>query len=792
MRRSFCSLLALLAMIAPGYASGLMLPQDKTLAPLAMVDHQVRITIEDQIAVTNVEQTFRNQTNRQLEATYVFPVPRGASVNKFTMWVDGKETKGELLDANKARDIYTSIVRRTMDPGLLEYLGNDLLRLRVFPIPPNGDQRVAVRFTSVTPKEGKLIEYLYPLRAAGRMTQTLQKFSIEAIVKSQHGVVNVYSPTHALELNRKSDNEVVIRFDKNQGSLDRDFQLFYSTGKDDVGLTALTHRPVSSDKGYASLLISPRFSLKESIKIPRDFVLVMDTSGSMRGAKIEQAKKALKYCLGQLDATDRFAVLNFSTGVSAYEDKLVDATSEQIKRATKWVEELEATGGTAIDAALQAAFKLRPQTSERPFTVIFFTDGQPTIGETNPERIFRNVKDRLNANTRVFTFGVGDDVNAALLDQLAEVTRGVSSYVRNEEDIAHKVESFYGKISAPVLTNLKLTTSDNVRLSETYPPELPDLFSGNQLVVLSRFSGEGPATLKLTGKVGTEEKEFVYEFRFPDKTDDSREFVEQLWARRKVGYLLDQIRLNGETKELKDEVVTLAKKYGITTPYTSWLIVPDQPIAVPPGPGPGPVLRGGAVPMGLMPAGGGVGGAASPKPVLDFARQPAAERAKSRNEFTEKELRSLAASDRKPGEADAAQKKATFDRAREVLARRDQQAVAAGRLGVDLALQMQQLRLQQKVERSAVQQVHGRICLEVGGVWIDEGFTEKTEAVVVKALSDAYFELLRQQPSLKKVFSLGNHLVWITPSGKALVIDASHGKEKLTNQEIERLFQAKK
>ncbi|MFO0841229.1 MAG: VIT domain-containing protein [Gemmataceae bacterium] len=811
MRRSLLAVLALVAFLSPARPAGLLIPEEKTLPPLAMLDHKVTITIEDQVAITGVEQTFRNHTDRALEATYIFPVPKGASVNKFSMWIDGKETKGELIEADKARDIYTSIVRRTQDPGLLEYMGNNLLRLRVFPVPAKGDQKVAVRYTAVAPKDGKLVEYIYPLKTDGRAVQTLQKFSIAAKVKSQHGLISVYSPSHALSLSRVSDKEVNVSFDKDQGALDRDFQLFYSTGKDDIGVTALTHRPVSTEKGFFTLLVSPRFGLSESQKIAQDVVLVMDTSGSMRGAKMEQARKALKYCLSQLGAKDRFGVLNFATAVNHYEEKLLDATPEQVKRATKWVDELEATGGTAIHAALEAALKLRPGEPDRPFTVVFFTDGMPTIGEMNPDKIFKSVSDKTNAQTRLFTFGVGDDVNAALLDRLAETTRALSTYVRPEEDIAAKVEGLYSKMTSPVLTNLKLVTTGDVKFTEVYPPELPDLFAGSQLVVMGRFSGQGATAVKLTGKVGKDDREFVYEMTFPDKTDDGREFVEPLWARRKVGYLLDQIRINGEKKELKDEVVVLARKYGITTPYTSWLIVPDGPVGTPAGGGRVLSRRGGrggggfGVPAGLAPPGSGPGGpaggaSAAPKPVLDFARKPADDRAKARGEIAERELKEVAKGDRKAGEArrermaeyEALDKLETYKKATELLARRDKDGVTTGKLGVDFAVQNQALRYLSSLERSAVRNVNGRNCLEVGGVWIDEGFTVKTEAVVVKALSDAYFDLLKRHPELKKVFGLGNHLVWITPSGTALVIDASHGKEKLTPAEIEKLFVAKK
>ncbi len=292
MCRSLSVVAVLIACGSAVQAHGLLIPEDKSLPPLAMLNHKVTITLDDQLAVTRVEQTFRNHTDRQLEATYVFPVPKGASVHRFSMWIDGKETKGELVEAKKARDIYTAIVRRTQDPALLEYMDNNLLRLRVFPVLPHADQRVALSFTSVASKEGRLVEYVYPLKTDGKATRTLEQFSITATIKSEHTVNNVYSPTHSISLRRKNDKEVSVNFDKEQEILDKDFQLFYATGDKDVGLTALTHRPMSGDKGFFTLLITPRVEMPKNYQIPRDVVLVLDTSGSMRGPKMEQAQGA--------------------------------------------------------------------------------------------------------------------------------------------------------------------------------------------------------------------------------------------------------------------------------------------------------------------------------------------------------------------------------------------------------------------------------------------------------------------------------------------------------------------
>jgi Ca-activated chloride channel family protein len=788
--RRFAACLVVLVATVHANAHGLLIPVEKTVPPLAMLNHLVTINVEDQVAVTKVEQTFRNHTSRQLEATYVFPVPKGANVNKFSMWVDGKEVSGELVEAAKAKQIYTDIVRRSQDPGLLEYVGNNLLTLRVFPVLPHGDQKVALSYTSVVPREESLAEYVYPLKSSGKAVSTLEKFSIGMTLKSQHAVQNIYSPSHAIAVKRANDHEATITFERSEGALDRDFQVFWALSDKDIGLTALTHRPLASEHGYFLLSIAPRVEVSESQSLARDMVFVLDTSGSMAGVKMEQAKKALKYCVSQLSAKDRFTLLNFSTTVNSYRDGLVDVSPERIEHAQKWVDELRAAGGTAINDALASALALRTSDESRTFTIVFFTDGQPTVGEANPDKIIKNVAARNSASTRIFTFGVGDDVNATLLDQLAEGSRAVSTYVRPAEDIEVKVSGLYAKISRPVLANLKLTAGKNVTFSEIYPPQLPDLFHGGEIVVLGRYTGQGPCALTLTGSVGKATREYVYELTFPERSSVDRAFVEQLWARRKVGYLLDQVRANGESKELKDELIALAKKYGIATPYTSYLLVPDGPLPVVTRPGP---IHRGALPQALAPE----PGAARQKTVLEFAKESQrkpGDLAGTRNRFEDERLTIIAgpATGQGGAKGDAAEKKAALDKAREALARKDRDGFQAGAVGVVNSIQANAYKEQRQLARTALRQANGRNCLEVGGVWIDEEFDAQKTAITVKAMSDAYFQILDRQPKMKEVFQLGNHVVWMTPSGSALVIDADDGKDTLTDAEIDRLFVAKR
>jgi Ca-activated chloride channel family protein len=785
MRRILLSFTALLLLTNAAPAQGLLIPRDVKQAPLTMASHDVKVSIEDQVAVTTVEQVFRNNSGRELEATYIFPVPRGASVRKFSMWVNGREEKGELLESAKAKQIYNDIVRRTRDPGLLEYVGNDLLQVRVFPVPPQGDQKISLTFTSVAPMDSGLVEYTYPLKVDTRANRLATRFSLQVQLKAQNPIQNIYSPTHNVALARPNDREALITVERDQIPHDRDFQLFYNSAARDVGLTALMHRP-GNDNGYFMMLISPRAELSRSQEVPRDMVFVLDTSGSMRGRRIEQARNAMKFCLDRLTDRDRFAVIHFATTVTKFNDNLKDATPHNIADARKWVDSLEANGSTAINDALLAALQMRPGDRSRPFTVVFFTDGQPTVGETNPTKIVANVMAQNSGNTRIFTFGVGDDVNAALLDQLADKTRAYTTYVRETENIEAKVSGLYAKISSPVLTDLKLTVGDGVRISEVYPPNLPDLFHGSQLVVLGRYQGSGKVSVKLAGQVGKEPREFVHDLTFAERTTEDKSFVEDLWARRKVGFVLDQIRLHGENKELVDDVIFLAKRYGITTPYTSYLVVPDAMPGFKAGAGAPPRALGG---FGKAGGGGGKGAKGGAK-VEDFAKSIAGDAKgldKARAELAKDGLKDAA----KAGDKDAANQLSqlsTFERAEKALQQKQLSGVQQGALGVDVAIQVNNYRNQQQVSPAAVQRIASRNLVDVGGVWIDDAFDAKMKTVNVKAQSDAYFSLLERQPSLRDLLRLGNHLVYVLPNGEALIIDAQHGVETLTDAEIDRLF----
>lgn len=547
----------------------LILPGHFPFAPLEVSSHHVDVKIDGQVAVTSIDQEFYNPNDQRLEGTYMFPVPKGAHIDKFSMEIGGKMVDAELLRADKARQIYEDIVRKMRDPALLEYAGRDLFKVRIFPIEPRSRKPIKFSYTELPRSDAGTVTYNYPLSTEKFSARPLKSLSVKVEVKTEQPLASIYSPSHKVEIRRDGPNRAVIGYESKDEKPDTDFQLVYSSEKRDVGLSLITHKSAGED-GYFLLLAAPTVA-KETKPAPKDVVFVVDTSGSMAGAKLQQAKKALQFCVENLNADDRFEIVRFSTEAESLFGKLSEADSEHRARASNFIADLKPIGGTAIADALQTAFKARTEKSERPFVIIFLTDGLPTVGTRNPDEIVADVKKAGDA--RIFSFGIGSDVNTQLLDQIAEETRSFSQYVLENEDLEVKVSNFYTRIKEPVLTNVRLEFGGGIRTSKLYPAQLPDLFKGDQLVLTGRYSGAGEVEAKLTGMANGREQTFAYKVKFDDSSND---YVARLWATRRVGFLLDEIRIHGETSELRDEATELARRYGIVTPYTAYLIVEDE------------------------------------------------------------------------------------------------------------------------------------------------------------------------------------------------------------------------
>jgi len=549
-------------------------PRVYRFAPMEVQEQKVSIKVTDQIAETTVKQIFYNPNPSRLEGHFIFPVPKGAVLTDFRMDINGEMQKAELLKAEKARKIYEDIVRNAQDPALLEYAEHDLYKVRIFPIEPNSTKRTRVTYKQVLKKDSGLVSYKYPLNTGKYSAKPIKTLSVKMEIESKTPLKSIYSPSHEVEIKRDGAKKAVIDYEEKNALPEDNFAIYFTPQKTELGLNLLTHRPDPDKDGYFLLLLSPGIDVKQDKVVEKDVAFVLDTSGSMAGKKIQQAKKALEFCLHNLNEGDRFEVVRFSTEAETLFSGLKEVSKASRDKALKFVGGLKPIGGTAINDAMAATLKLRPKESKRPFVVIFLTDGRPTVGITGEKQIVQNVKDKAG-KTRVFCFGIGNDVNTHLLDKITESTRAFSQYVLPSEDIEVKVSQFYTKINEPVLADPDVVVSWEANLKQFYPAPLPDVFKGDQLVVVGRYSGKGKGDLLLAGQVNGKPVKKEYPVEFVDKSD-KHDFIPRLWATRRVGYLLDQIRLHGENKELKEEVTTLAKKYGIVTPFTAYLILEDD------------------------------------------------------------------------------------------------------------------------------------------------------------------------------------------------------------------------
>jgi Ca-activated chloride channel family protein len=549
-------------------------PGHFTFAPLAVTYHRVTVEIDGLVAVTSVDEEFFNPGNDRLEGTYVFPLPEGAHIDRFSMDINGKQMEAELLPADKARALYEEIVRKMRDPALLEYAGRGAFKVRVYPIEPRSKKRIRIAYTQLLKSDAGLVEYAYPLNTEKFSSAPLSEVSVKVTLKGTEPLKSVYSPSHDVEIRRDGDTRAVVGFEAKDVRPDTDFTVMFSRKPNPVGMDLVTSRQAGQD-GYFMLLASPGLAAGNSAAMPKEVCFALDTSGSMAGKKLDQAKNALRQCLAGLNAADRFNIVRYSTEAERLFETPVAASKENIAKAEGFIDGLKATGGTALAEALALALDPKTGTGKNPSYVIFLTDGLPTVGETREDPIVEQAK-KTAGSTRVFAFGVGTDVNTHLLDRVSGDTRGVSQYVLPGEDIEVKVGSFVSKIREPVLSNPTVSfTNPSIRVRELYPSRLPDLFNGDMMVVFGRYTGSGASAVRISGIVNGAAREFVSDVSF-SAANTADDYIPRLWATRRVGWLLDEIRLRGESAELRDEVTRLAREFGIVTPYTAYLILEDE------------------------------------------------------------------------------------------------------------------------------------------------------------------------------------------------------------------------
>ncbi len=531
--------------------------------------------IVDQVAQVQLSQTFVNTGSQQVQAQFCFPLPYDGAIDRLTFMVDGKEYDAKLLEKEKARAIFEGYVRRNQDPALLEWIGLGMFQTSVFPIPAGAERKVIIKFSQLLRKDQQLTDFLYPLATAKYTSAPVEKLTLQVSIESSSEIKNVYSPSHAVNVQRPDANHATVSLEQTNVVPTTDFRLFYDAAPGKLSANVISYRPEANEEGYFLLLASPEIKAEEADRPKKTVIFVLDRSGSMSGKKLEQAKEAVKFVLNNLREGDMFNMVAYDSAVESWKPELQKYDEETRKSAIGFVDGIYAGGSTNIDGALSTALA-QIQDTTRPNFVLFLTDGLPTQGETNESKIAANTKTKNNHKVRIVSFGVGYDVNSRLLDRISRDNYGQSEYVRPNENIEASVSKVYSRMSSPVLTEVKVAIDveggDANSINRLYPKEVWDIFSGEQIVIAGRYKKAGAAKVVVSGKVGNEEKKFDFPANFTEHSgDQSYAFVEKLWAMRRIGEIIDQLDLNGKNEELVTELVGLSTKHGILTPYTSFL-----------------------------------------------------------------------------------------------------------------------------------------------------------------------------------------------------------------------------
>ncbi|MEO8909014.1 MAG: VIT domain-containing protein [Gemmatimonadaceae bacterium] len=713
------------------------------VSPLPAVVRQssdVRVDLVDRVLRYEITETFVNRGNRVGEADFMFPLPKGAAFQDLKLSINGEMVSGETMSADRARGIYEEIVRRQRDPALLEWMGYGLLRARIFPIAPGEAKKVVVRFQTVAEREGDAlrINYFRGMRSnqvgANRQPEGRMSFVFTYPNDAMYGTA--YSPTHSIFEQRYGSGDSGDSYSDqsfasySRGSMRR-FEIRDAYGEvtlllpirrsTSAAITMLANAP-GNDDGFALITLAPPAVRPRAV--PRDLTFVIDVSGSMSGQKIEQARAAGKQILGTLSPMDRFRLIDFSSDVRTFRDGFSTATRENIRAAERYLDQLDAEGSTNISGALDEALSSPVQPGRLPI-VLFLTDGQPTVGERDASVIASNVA-KHRESRRVFTFGVGADLNISLIEQLALEGRGTASFVRPEESVERAVGIVASRLTSPLVTDVRIH-SDGVRLLKMHPAGPVDIFAGEDLVILARYNGGGNAVIRFDGQTVNGPVTWSSRVNFPDRSRENP-FVARLWATQRVGYLSAEKRKHGGSREIDDEIRDLGERFGIPTEFSSYLVVE-------PGMNDRILLRGAVssqavvTGVGASTLRGSVSAPASAPVQFEAAKTAAAQR----------QVTNMAAADSAAG------------------LREDANVRHAGNVTFVLR----------------------------DGVWTDVRYKSSGSVLKVKPFSDAYFKLLELQPDLRETFTVGERAII---AGRNMAIELTPlGQERLTDRDLSLL-----
>ncbi|MEN8149027.1 MAG: VIT domain-containing protein [Planctomycetota bacterium] len=579
------ALIAVLAAATAADAAGILLPLGGG-KPIGLESHRITAVVTDGVARTKVRQTFVNRNAGTREAIYLFPLPEGAAIVDVAMEVGGERLEGLLAERKQARRVYDRIVRGNRDPALVEQIGACRFRLSVFPVERNQPTVVELTYVEPVPVTGGELRYLYPLALGAGAATTLKDLTASVTLRSSVPLSEVRTGIPDAEIVAQPNGDVIVGFEKTAAKLDRDFTVTAKVVTSEPSLSLRTWRPAGGDGTFMAVLTPP--PVPEEKVVPRDVVLVLDTSGSMGiEDKMEQAKRAARHLLAGLRETDRVNIVLFSTTVAAFAKEPVPATPENLVKLRKYISGIQAVGGTALGDALGRALELEPKPGRVPM-VVLLTDGAPTLGLVLPSEIVGLARRGGEKGIRVFAFGVGTDVHAGLLRGIARASSGSAELFRPGAEIAPRLTAFLDRTRSPVLTEVHLS-AEGVELDGMFPRKGHVTYAGEQLVITGSYRGSGKARVMLSACLGDEPLTLTtgHDFRAEPGGDRA---VSDLHGRRTIAFLEDEARLRSNLSEeaffaavdrgrystldeVVDAIVDTSLRHGVQSAFTSFIVL---------------------------------------------------------------------------------------------------------------------------------------------------------------------------------------------------------------------------
>ena len=580
--------IALVAALSASTASaaGLLKPIGGRDAGAHIKSHHVEVVINPGFAQTVVDQVFGNASDTDFEACYSFPIPKSASLSELSLWIDGHEVLGEVIEKEKAKKIYENQRQQGKDTALAEKNDFKTFDIRVGHVRAGQDTRVRLVYYQPLEIELNIGRFVYPLAEGGVDDERIafwetdnrvrEAFSFKLTLKSAFPVKDVRLPGYETQAQiTQSTNETGVVYDVLIGSqeggatLSRDIVFYYRLDESTPARVELIPYRASPDQpGTFMAVITPAADLKR-IAEGCDWIFVLDRSGSMSGGKITMLVDGVAKILGKLSPTDRFKIVSFNDRATDETSGFVAATAENVQSWSTHVRSLQAEGGTALFAGLEKAY--HGLDNDRTTGVILVTDGCCNIGPTEHAAFLKLLR---SYDLRLFTFVMGNSANQPLMERLAKDSGGFAMNVSDSDDIVGRLLQAKIHILHECMHDVRLSFSGE-KVKDLTPTAPGNLYAGQQLVTFGRYSGHGPVELKLTAKISGQPHEWRCSAILPE-TDTANPELERLWALATIEECMEKIREEGLTDARRDEIVRLGTEYSLVTDYTSMVVLDDE------------------------------------------------------------------------------------------------------------------------------------------------------------------------------------------------------------------------